>query len=61
MASDGIVDSFSSIENYRNYINDSKIENLQKFLDDVVFDASFQNRKHPDDMTIIAINLLKNY
>lgn len=61
LASDGIVDSFSSIENYLNYINDSKIGNLQKFLDDVVFDASFQNKKHPDDMTIIAINLLKNY
>lgn len=61
LASDGIVDSFSNVEAYRNYINDARIGNMQKYLDDVVFDASFQNKKHPDDMTIIAINLLKNY
>ncbi len=61
LASDGIVDSFPNIENYKNYINDSKIINLQKYLDDVVFDCNYQNKKHPDDMTIIAINLLKNY
>ena len=60
LASDGIVDSFSNIDNYKNYINDSKIFNLQKFTDDILFDAEFQNKKHPDDMTIIAINLLKN-
>ena len=61
LASDGIVDSFSNIEDYQNYINDSKILNLQKYIDGVVFDASFQNKKHIDDMTIIAIKLLKNY
>ncbi len=61
LASDGIVDSFKDVEEYKNYINDMKLLNLQKFVDDIVFDASFQNKKHPDDMTIIAINMLKNY
>ncbi len=60
LASDGVVDSFSSIEEYKHFINDSKIYNLQKFADNLVFDAGFQNTKHPDDMTVIAINLLKN-
>lgn len=61
LASDGIVDSFNSIDNYKNYINDMKIVNLQRSADEILFDASFQNKKHPDDMTIIAINILKNY
>jgi len=61
LASDGVVDSFNNIEDYKCYINDSKILNLQKFVDDVVLDARFQNQKHQDDMTLIAINLLKNY
>ena len=59
LASDGVVDSFSSVDEYKNYINDSKISNIQKFIDDLIFDASFQNQKHQDDMTIIAINMLK--
>lgn len=61
LASDGVVDSFNSIEDYKNYINDMQIVNLQKTTDEILFDANFQNKKHPDDMTIIAINILKNY
>ena len=60
LSSDGVVDSFADVESYKNYINDSNILNLQRFVDGVVLDASFQNQKHQDDMTIIAINLLKN-
>ena len=60
LASDGVVDSFHSIDSFNSFVNDSKIYNLQKFLDTVIADAEFQNTKHPDDMTIMAINLLKN-
>lgn len=60
LASDGVVDSFPNIESYKTFINDAKIYNVQKFLDDVVFDASSMNQTHVDDMTIIGINLLKN-
>lgn len=60
IASDGIVDAFGSIDTYRSFINDSKIFNMKKYLDDVLSDAEFQNKKHPDDMTIIGINILKN-
>ena len=60
IASDGVVDSFQSVDIYKSFINDAKIFNLQKYLDEVVFDASMQNKLHPDDMTIIGINLLKN-
>ncbi len=60
LASDGIVDSFSNIEQFKSFVNDSKIYNMQKYLDDVVGDAVYQSSKHIDDMTIIGINLLKN-
>lgn len=60
LASDGVVDSFQSVESYKTFINDSKIYNVQKFLDDVIFDAENMNKNHIDDMTIIGINLLKN-
>ncbi len=60
LASDGIVDSFENIDIYKSFINDAKIFNLQKYLDEVVVDAGVQNQKHIDDMTIIGINLLKN-
>lgn len=60
LASDGVVDSFSNIETYKCFVNDAKIYNMQKFLDNVVGDAEVQGARHPDDMTIIGINLLKN-
>ena len=60
LASDGVVDSFSSVESFGSFINDAKVYNVQKFLDDVIFDAENINKIHPDDMTIIGINLLKN-
>lgn len=60
LASDGVVDSFSTPNQFKSFINDSKIYNMQKYLDDIVEDATSLNQKHIDDMTIIGINLLKN-
>ncbi len=60
LASDGVVDSFSSVASFATFINDAKIYNMQKFLDNVLFDAESLNQKHLDDMTIIGVNLLKN-
>lgn len=60
LASDGVVDSFSSVQSFQTFINDSKIYNMQKFLDNVIFDAESLNQRHIDDMTIIGVNLLKN-
>lgn len=60
LASDGVVDSFSSVQAYGTFINDSKIYNMQRFLDNVIFDAESMNQSHLDDMTIIGVNLLKN-
>ena len=60
LSSDGVVDSFSSVQSFGTFINDSKIYNMQKFLDNVIFDAESLNQRHIDDMTIIGINLLKN-
>ena len=60
LASDGVVDSFSSVASFATFINDAKIYNMQKFLDNVLFDAETANKQHLDDMTIIGVNLLKN-
>lgn len=60
IASDGVVDSFPNINQFKNFVNDSKIYNMQKYLDDVISDAEAENTTHIDDMTIIGINLLKN-
>lgn len=60
LASDGVVDSFSTIDSFVTFVNDAKIYNMQKFLDNVIFDAESLNQSHIDDMTIIGINLLKN-
>ena len=59
LASDGIVDSFSSPEEFKAFINDTKIYNLQQHLDNIVFDAGYHSQ-HLDDMTIIGVKLLKN-
>lgn len=59
LASDGVVDSFDSIDLYKSFVNDSNIYNLKSYTDSLIFDASYQNQAHPDDMTVIAINLLK--
>ncbi|MBP3581677.1 MAG: SpoIIE family protein phosphatase [Clostridia bacterium] len=59
LASDGVVDSFESIDLYKSFVNDSNIYNLKSYTDSLIFDASYQNQAHPDDMTVIAINLLK--
>lgn len=60
LASDGVVDTFSDVSAFKSFINDSKIYNMQKYIDDVIFDARISNPNHLDDMTIIGINLLKN-
>ncbi len=60
LASDGVVDSFQSVDAFKWFINDAKIYDLNKYLDDVVFDVQNLNVKHQDDITIIGIKILKN-
>lgn len=60
LASDGVVDSFGEVENFKIYINDQKISNLQRFADNVIFELGLCTNKHKDDMSIIALKLLKN-
>lgn len=60
LASDGVVDAFGDVQKYKNFINDAKIINLQCYIDAVMADIEASNPKHPDDMSIIAVKLLKN-
>ena len=60
LASDGVVDSFQDTEAFRVFVNDYKINGLQRFVDNVIFELGMQVNKHKDDMSIIALKLLKN-
>ena len=60
LASDGVVDSFGEVERYKVFVNDYKIDNLQRFVDNVIFELNLQPNRHKDDMSIIALKLLKN-
>lgn len=60
LASDGVVDGFESLEMYKVFINDFKVDNLQGFSDNVLFEVANKNNAHKDDMSIIALKLLKN-
>ena len=60
LASDGVVDVFGDPERYKCFINDAKISNLQKFTDDLIDEIKSSGTNHSDDMTIIAVKLLKN-
>ena len=59
LASDGVVDAFGDIERYKCFINDAKLINPQIFIDSIIEDIVASGIKHQDDMSIIAINLLK--
>ena len=59
LASDGVVDAFGDIERYKCFINDAKLTNTQLFIDSIIEDIVASGIKHQDDMSIIAINLLK--
>lgn len=60
LASDGVVDSFADVESFKSFVNDYKISGLQRFVDNVIFELGMQTNKHKDDMSIIALKLLKN-
>lgn len=59
LASDGVVDAFGDTERYKCFVNDWKLSNTQTFIDSIIEDISVSGVKHQDDMSIIAINLLK--
>ena len=60
LASDGVVDCFEDIESYKIFINDYKIDSLQRFADNVIFEMGMTPKGRRDDMSIIALKLLKN-
>ena len=60
LASDGVVDSFADIDRFKIFVNDSNTENLQGFTDNMIHELMLMENKHPDDMSIIAVKLLKN-
>ena len=60
LASDGVVDCFEDEEQYKVFINDCKIDGLQRFSDNLIFELGMTPKGRRDDMSIIALKLLKN-
>ena len=60
LASDGVVDSFSSIEMFMHYVNNERIQNVQLLAENILEEAKGRNIKNPDDMTVIAIKVVNN-
>jgi len=60
LASDGVVDSFSSIETFLQFVNNERITNAQLLAENILEEARSRNITHPDDMTVLAIKLVNN-
>lgn len=56
LASDGVVDSFDSVEDFVSYVNNQNVVNVQMLADDVLEEALSRVR-HSDDMTVIAFKI----
>lgn len=57
LASDGIVDSFSSIDNYAKFVNNENIQNMQLFAESIMEEACAR-KKDFDDRTVLAIRFV---
>lgn len=57
MASDGVVDSFSSFEEYLNYINNERVINVQMLASSILEEAESRNNVHNDDKTVIVFKV----
>lgn len=60
LASDGVVDSFDSPEEYLNFVNNDRVINVQMLADNLLEEAQARKNEHPDDKTVIAIKLIES-
>ena len=57
LASDGVIDVFSSHEEFLNYINNEFIINMQVFAENILEEAMGRQPNRKDDMTVVAFKL----
>ncbi len=57
LASDGVVDSFASPEEFLNYVNNERVINVQMLADSILEEALSRANPHDDDMSVITIKL----
>ena len=58
IASDGIVDSFSSPEVFLQFVNNEMITNPQILAENIMDEANARRKGEKDDMTILAIKMI---
>ena len=59
IASDGIVDSFSSPEAFLNFVNSERISSPQLLADSIMEEAFARRRGEKDDMTVLVIKMIQ--
>ena len=59
LASDGIVDSFKSPENFLHYVNNERIFAPQVLADCILEEATSRQKGIKDDMTVMVVKLIK--
>ena len=59
LASDGVVDSFGSIENYFSFINNERLQNVQLLADNILEEAISRSKENKDDMTVLTIKAVR--
>ncbi len=60
LASDGVVDAFTSPESFADFVNNEKIINVQMLAESILEEAESRTT-HQDDMTVIAVKLNQNF
>lgn len=60
LASDGVVDAFTSPESYADFVNNEMVINVQMLAENILEEAESRS-SHADDMTVIAIKLNQNF
>lgn len=57
LATDGVVDSFDSQEDFLNFVNNERVINVQMLASTILEEAESRSKEHKDDKTIITIKL----
>lgn len=67
ISSDGVVDAFSSVEEYANYVNNERVINVQMLADSILEEAVARVKSageepiKDDDMSVIAVKVVANF
>ena len=57
LATDGVVDTFDSVEDFSNFVNNERVINVQMLADTILEEAVSRDRESRDDKSVIALKV----